>query len=237
MKKILIIVMALMPLLFSCKKEEIFKLVVTPSRVEIFSDETKKMSANASGATFRVDDEFYASIDDNNIVKAKKVGETEVIVSGNGKVKRVPLKIKPRHTLYPDLDKIMGKSKNAVVSLLGSNYSDGASGGCIYTDYNTYVKGIIVSFDNGKATAAGVVISASHMNKIVDYLLERYTYLGLYDDYFIHKNHDEDVAIGLTVYSASTLMVIYSPLSDSKSPEASIKEMASSLIKSLEQHN
>lgn len=237
MKRTIIIVLALMPLLFSCKKEEVFKLVATPSRVEIYSDETKKITTNAPSATLKVADDFYASIEDNNTVKAQKVGETTVIVSANGQVTRVPLIIKPRQTLYPDLDKIMGKTKSDVVALLGSNYSNGNAGGCIYTDYNTYVKGIVVSFDSGKATAIGVAISSIHMNKIVEYLLERYSYLGLHDDFFLHLNHDKDVAIGLTVYSADALMVIYAPMSDSKSAEATIRDHASSLIKSLEQLN
>lgn len=221
MKKVIILIGALLPMLFGCQKEAA-NLTVSPSEISMYAEGTKEITTNASDATFKSMDEYYAEVDSKGLVTANKVGNTEITVSGNGQVKKVPVTIIPQYNLYPDLDVLIGKSKSDVTKLLGTNYkSSTTSSGqemWTYASYNSYTAGLGFTFkSNGTVEYAMAAISTSYTSMLTKALIERYTVAGMLNDYYFFLNHGKKVVIGLTVYSANILAVMYMEYSGSKS--------------------
>ena len=213
MRKLFIASLALIPIFFSCEKSS--KLTVAPEEIILYSEGSTKITTNASSPTFTVADDFYASVEADGTVKAKKVGETTIRVSGNGETTSVPVTIMSMYSLYPDLDKIVGKNKSAVSSLLGSGYTTGTDS-WVYKNYNSYTDGIVVTFENERVSSVGAIVSTSYTSMMSKYLLERYSLVGMQNDMYFFLNHDKNASVVFSVYNVSYLMAVYVPYTDSK---------------------
>ncbi len=223
MKKLFILSLAALSLV-CCSKDDggDSSLVVTPDTIALYVDGTKQITTSAGDATFKVADEFYASVSEDGIVTANKVGSTEVIVSSKSGTATVPVHVLNQYSLYPDLDGLIGKTYSDVIKVMGSNYTEStASSGNItysYTAPTSYTVGIVFQFapSTGLCETVGVVVSTAYTSMLSKYLIERYTVAGMQNDYYFFLNHDEDVLIGLNVYNSSSLIVLYVKRDSSK---------------------
>lgn len=208
----------------SCSKEE-SKLTASPETITLYSKGTTQITTNADDAIFKSSDEFYAEVDATGMVTANKVGNTEIIVTGKGSSIKVPVTIMPKYKLFPDLDEYIGKSSSYVTSTFGSNYTAGTtSKGYItytYTDYNIYATIISFTFENDVVSSIGVAVPTTYTSQLTSSLIERYTVTGTLNDVYYFLNHDENVLLGMQVYTASYLMVIYMSYSSSKASDNS----------------
>lgn len=176
----------------------------------------------SDGVTYKSEDEFYATVDASGLVKGEKVGETNIVVSSDNGVKRIPIEVMPKYTLYPDLDQYIGASQSVISSNFGSTYKQStASSGNImwtYVSYNSYAS-LIFSFKDGKVDAALAAVSTLNTTMLTKSLIERYAVAGTQNDYYFFLNHDKDVIVALNVYSASLLAVTYMPYTSTKSSD------------------
>lgn len=204
----------------SCQKEST-PLTVSPDSITLYTEGTKQISATPSeGVSFNVADEFYAKVDESGLVTAKKVGSTDITVSSANGVKTVPVTILPKYTLYEDLTPYIGASISTITSKFGSGYttSQNTDGSTTYTykNYNKYTAGLGFKITNGICESAMVAASTTYTSMLTDYLIERYYAVGMQNDIFFFLDHDKKVAIAFTVYSYSTLSVMYYPYNSSE---------------------
>lgn len=202
-----------------CQKEST-PLTVSPDAITLYTDGTKQISASPSeGVSYKVNDEFYAKADENGLVTAKKVGKTDITVSSSNGVKTIPVTVLPKYTLYEDLTPYIGASVSTITNKFGSGYttSQNTDGSTTYTykNYNMYTAGLGFKITNGKCDSAIVAASTTYTSMLSDYLIERYYVVGMQNDIFFFLDHDKKVAIAFTVYSYSTLSVMYYPYNSS----------------------
>lgn len=200
-----------------CQKEAT-PLTVSPESVTLYCDGTAQITASpAEGVTYTSDDTFYATVDDTGLITAEKVGQTKITVSSSNGVKSIPVTIMPQYTLYEDLTPYIGASLNTITAKYGTNYTTATNkdGSVTYTfkDPTSYVAGLGFNMEGGKCASAMVAVSTKYLSMLTKYLLERYAVIGMQNDYYFFLNHDKNVTITYTVYSYSTLMVLYTPYS------------------------
>lgn len=209
--------------LLGCGKETP-KLTVTPTEIALYSEGTKQITTNATDATFTVNDDFYASVEANGIVTANKVGETEVLINSSYGSAVVPVIVMPQYSLYPDVDALIGKGLSDVVEVMGSSYetstSDDGELQYMYLNPTSYCEILGFTFSGSKCKAVVAFIPTEHTTKITKALIERYTVAGMQNDYYFFLNHDENVTIALTVYTAKYIGVVYMETTKSKSVES-----------------
>lgn len=207
MKKLLLVSLAFLPLLFSCEKNGAKSLTVTPEEIILYSEGTKQITTNSDAATFTSKDEWYAEVDATGLVTAKRVGKTEIVVTAEGTSKSIPVEVRHQYNLYPDLDGFVGKSKSEVISEFGNSYTEGDNM-ITYKEYTQYAS-IGFSFENNKVKYAMVAVPTEYTTKLVNYLVERYAPVTMENDYYYFVNHDKNVCVVATLYSVSVWAVMY----------------------------
>ena len=221
-KGILLCLCSLSLFLLGCEKMG-KKLEVNPSEISIYSEGTAHLTTNVEDALFSSKDEFYASVDAAGLVKGKKVGKTEIAVSSKSGSASIPVTIMPQYSLYPDLDGLIGKGLSDITKVMGSDYTSSttSSGDKMYTYKHptTYAAAIGFTLTGGVCSNIIVAVSTSYTTKITKHLLERYAVAGMQNDYYFFLNHDKNVVIGMTVYSASLIAVMYIKNTSTKAVE------------------
>lgn len=198
-----------------CQKEAT-PLTVSPESVTLYCDGTAQITASpAEGVTYTSDDTFYATVDDTGLITAEKVGQTKIIVSSSNGVKSIPVTVMPQYTLYEDLTPYIGASLNTITAKYGTNYTTATNkdGSVTYTfkDPTSYVAGLGFNMEGGKCASAMVAVSTKYLSMLTKYLLERYSVIGMQNDYYFFLNHDKNVTITYTLYSLDALLVLYTP--------------------------
>ena len=199
------------------------KLEVSPNEITIYFEGTKQLTANVEDAQFSSKDEFYATVDQTGLVTGGKVGKTEIAVSSKSGSVSVPVTIMSQYSLYPDLDGLVGKGISDITNVMGSDYTTSTtSSGTMYTykDPTKYAAAIGFTLTGGKCSSIIVAVSTSYTSMITKHLLERYTVAGMQNDYYFFLNHDKNVVIGMTVYSASLIAVMYTENTSTKAIES-----------------
>lgn len=234
MKNLLTIILCTMTIVMvSCEKANT-KLEVTPGTVSLYANGTKQLTTTPStGVTFSSEDKFYAEVSSDGLVKANKVGRTNIKVTSKNQTSFVPVTIMPKYTLYPELESIVGAPVSKMTSILGTNYKQGitSSGDISYTyaEYNNYTYGIVCTFKNGVCNNIGTIVSTTYLNQFCDYLIERYTVAGMQNDYYFFLDHDQKTIISMTLYNAYYMMAIYIPYSGSKASEVDYETVVEEL--------
>ena len=213
---------ALVLISFGCKKEEI-KLEVSPSEIAVYTEGTQQITANVDEVQYSSQDEFYASVDPTGLVTGNKVGSTEIHVSSSAGTARIPVTIMSKYSLYPDLDGLIGKGLSDITKVMGSNYtsSTASTGDPMYTFMNptSYASGIMFILKNNVCSSILVAVPTTHTSMLTKHLIERYSIAGTQNGYYFFLNHDKKVVIGLSVYSASLLAVLYMENTSTKAVE------------------
>lgn len=195
-------------------------LVVTPSDLTLYVGQTAQLSVNKDhGVSYRVLEPFYASVDADGMVTAKKAGFTSVVVSNGTRTVYVSINVKSTYSLYPDMDYHVGRPFSEIKDYLGS-YDDVTR----TTDYVTYWYNFrgkyLVSFgfifkkgdDFGTIQAVSVYVPVDYDNQLSTYLWDRYfCYEALNDCYYFY-NHDRSVYMKLEYYPSQRLYnIMYVP--------------------------
>lgn len=203
-----------------CTEKEEKTLEVNPSSIIVYSEGTQQLTTNVDDASFITKDDYYATVSTTGLVTGERVGSTEIIVKSSIGSYEVPIKILNKYSLYPDVDRLIGKNISDMVNLFGSDYktSTTSSGAMMYGYANPtrYVELIAFTMNGSTIKSVGVVVPTSYTSMLTKYLLERYMVAGMQNDMYFFLNHDENVMIGLEVYSSQYLMVIYVDATSSK---------------------
>ncbi len=218
------LLLGLSSLILACSKEDGKELEVTPDSIALYADGTRQLTTNVDDATFTSDDDFYAKVDETGLVTANKVGGTMITISSSIGSVKVPVVVLNQYSLYPDVDALIGQGTSEMTNLLGNDYETfNSSDGSVnygYRNPTKYAELILVSMKSGKCEYVAVLVPTSNTSMLTKHIKERYAFAGMQNDNYFFLNHDENVLIGLTVYSTSYLIVLYIPYtSSSKSAE------------------
>ena len=213
--KLLIISCLLVPFFYSCDKDDTDFLTLSTSEKTLnYHDEYQIDATSSSDIEYTVKDDYHASVSETGLVKARFVGETNIVLNNSSEEKIFKLTVAPKYNLYPEPDVEFGTTKSSVIREFGSDYSESDSG-IGYKDYSSAAPVIMFIFDDDdKLSSYVVMVKTFYSSKIVDFLGERYLPVGEEDDVFYFSNGLTDetttmvVMVGL--YNVSYWMILYS---------------------------
>jgi len=202
MKRIILITLCMVVILFTgCtkEKEKNTSIELYESTVTLHSMETYQINAESElPITYRSDDEFHAQVDENGLVTAGFVGETEIILSNGTDSKRVKIIVSPQYNLYSDPVLDFGITKQQLISILGDpDIDDGNS--MVYTDYdNLDVSPMVMYlFENSFLNAVIRLVNPSYVEDLMLFLLERYYPLS--SDFFVNGLTPDSISMGVVI--------------------------------------
>lgn len=225
---IVLLVTVSLPLFNSCgsdDNDDTKPLSVTPSSVSMKYDESQQLSA--SGATsWRSENEFVATVDQNGLVKGRHIGSTDIIV-GNGKTSgKCVVTITPKYTYYdlPILN--WGASETQIRNAETHTFETKSGDNLLYSYTNGTIGAVVMyGFKNG---VLGSVVQLTAKNQYVNagyFLIERFQPYGESDGMYIfgdsmdHNNATTLVGLDYMEMSSTTYTgVIY--MKNSKSSNA-----------------
>lgn len=184
-------------------------------------------STIAGAKTITSMNEFVAYITGNNEVTAFHVGETTLTVNDK---KKIQLTVVPVYNLYDDpitkwgCDQSYVKSNQKQGTLTKSDTNSLA-----YSDAGKS-KGILYSFENGKLTSVGAVVSTTYTTEYANYLAERFfmiPYEHNNETYFVGidglEKAQANTVVILQVYDYLNLIAVYMPANSYNSTRGSFE--------------
>lgn len=200
MKRIILIALCMGVILFTgCTKEKYTSIELYESTVTLHSMETYQINAESEfPITYRSEDEFHAKVDENGLVTAGFVGETEIILSNGTDSKRVKIIVSPQYNLYSEPVLDFGITKQQLISILGDpDIDDGNS--MVYTDYdNLDVSPMVMYlFENSSLIAVIRLVNPSYVEDLMLFLLERYYPLS--NDVFVNGLTQDSINMSVVI--------------------------------------
>ena len=221
------IAIVLFSAVMSCSKDDDEFSITSSKSVELTSKGTSQITCSDSKASYSSEDEYVATVSDNGLITAKRIGETFIDVNGQ---KAVKVTVKPLITSFTEPQFLFGATKNEVIAKVGSNYSSSTDTGIAYIPTSGKVKGYIYLMENGKVKAVSMIVSTLYLESLTDFLLERYVpatfveanYTALYVNALSLKK--TTMVIGEQAYSVSWMTVLYMPYEQNASKSRTVEK-------------
>lgn len=207
-------VVVLFTALVGCSSNDDDFSISSPKSIEILSNETSLITCSDTKAVYSSKDEYIATVSENGLISAKRIGETYIDVNGQ---KSIKVTVKPLITSFTEPQLLFGATKDEVYSKVGTNYSTSNDYGIGYITTSGRVKGYVYLMEDGKVTAVCMLVSTIYIENLTNFLLERYMPATFseenYTAIFINALSLEKttIVIGEQVYSTSLMNVIYMP--------------------------
>lgn len=220
MKKLLLFLFT--PLMFACGGDGKESISLSESETTLKYQGTYQINATSENSiSYTSEDEYHATVSSSGLVKANKVGETNILVSDGNSTRKFKVTVSPQSSLYDEPLTDWSLTKSQVISKLGTPASQ-ADSSCIYQPSNSAISYIMYLFTKaGKIKSVGVVIQTAYTSELATFLTERYTYAGQSNDTFLYYNQSTTAKattiIGLSLYSTSYWFAIYIPNTSTKS--------------------
>ncbi len=204
--------------LCSCSKEE--GIMLKQRSYTLYTDFTTKIEATGlpNDAAWISENEFVATANGYTI-SSSKVGSANLRYEDVS----ISVTVDPRCTLYTEPDMSWGSSISSIKSKYGNPYSSN-NDILIYRTNNSASPLALYSFDNGKLTSSAIVVPIDYVDKLADFLGERYVIYSVdttkYTADFAHcygeiKNPKIDYIGRMAFeYSIGGILILYVPNSD-----------------------
>lgn len=198
----------------SCKKEDLITLNSTEKTLN-YEDEFQIQAESNSLITYSVENDYHAEVTESGLVKARYVGETNIILENAEDRKTFKIIVEPRYHLYPEPNVYFGESKSSIINKFGWDFVETEST-IGYENYSINAPIIIFTFDDyDKLNGYAVMVNTAYSSTLADFLIERYLVAGIDNDvyYFINglSTASATTAIMLELYNISYWMVLYIP--------------------------
>ncbi|WP_088656221.1 Ig-like domain-containing protein [Geofilum rhodophaeum] len=221
MKKIVLALMVV--LLAACGKDESPDVIsLNDSEVPLYYGDNYQIEAESrSSVTFESENDYHASVTTDGLVTARYVGETNISISNAEDSKLLRITVQPKYDLYPEPDVEFGTLKADIISHFGDPTSD--TGSAIgYDDYSYGAPILLFAFDDyDRVTGYAVMIDPNKMERLVNFIGERYFPVGSKDGVLTFANGlaPEKASVGIVVYlyDSSYIAAMYLPFSSLKS--------------------
>lgn len=192
-----------------------FKL--PPESVSFNQGDNQQMAADDGRAlTWSVDDEFVATIDDDGLLTGCHVGETNIVaVDSKGGKACAKVVVEPKYNLYTEPCIQWGDTKEQVKGLDKRELLD-EDDNTILLKADGSADYVLYTFEDGGLKAVSILIGTSYTKASVNFLFERYEYLGYADDIYVFTDR-KGLSVLVQVYSAKYIMILYCKDPSSKS--------------------
>jgi hypothetical protein len=169
---------------------------------------------------FKSGNENIAEVYSSGLIVAKLAGETSVTVTNSEKgfYAQCKVTVVPEYTMYREPYFGFGKQKIDVKSYETRQVAGENDSTILYTGENSYIDSLSYSFENNLYTSSICVIPSDQSTLLVNYLTERYIYLGTPDFGITARlTTDEKTYVVTQKYaSAPKIYVYYFPNTPSK---------------------
>lgn len=233
MKRVLFL-FALVVMCVACSDDDNNPISVTKESVELLSGDEHTIGATAElPLTYTSGNEYVAKVTSAGVIKAMRLGETDIVVSDGQNEVKVKVKVNPRSNLYVEPCLEWGISKSDLIKKFGTPDKT-TSGGISYQSTSTVAPMVMYLFDsNDKLTSAGVLVNSSYSSELGSFLGERYVQADRDEE-----NYSFTMVNGLTektmnmvivakIYNLQYWLVAYGPITNkskavSDFPDASL---------------
>lgn len=199
----------------SCE-EDTNMIIHTPQRIHLYPGEQKQIEAESSQKIqYSSLNDYYASVDENGLVTARYVGDTQVRLSTSAVKEFIQVSVIPRYTLYVEPYYEFPSTRYAVEKMYGEPYKE--EDNClVYETLDVEAsKYFYFCFDDEDNLLASVAtITEGNEEELGKFLAERYVTVN--QEEFIYRNTlevtDETVEIR-SFYSDKygSRVVVYAP--------------------------
>lgn len=176
----------------SCSKDDDVpepNVVLSTTNIVMYYEQTKKLTAE-NATSWRTENDFVATVDENGLVTGGHVGTTRIIASNRSSSATCNVTIQPRYNLYdsPILDwgasmsEIRNKETHENMSM-----SSTTSLAYFYNKSTDNPVVVLYSFENGKLDYASVILKWNTFASAVNHLVERYQVVAV--------DHEKQVAL------------------------------------------
>jgi len=191
MKKILLFLSVIL-ILSGCDKEtdSVFTINTTPKN--LYAGDSLQLDVSSTNdVSYSVENEYYASVSDKGLIKARKVGTTIVNVSSGEEIIPFSITVKAKEYLYkdPQLDWDMNSSE--VISALGLTKDDVKFTGNNFAikdySFNAYLAMFLFDDTTNKLISYMICVDSYKLKQALAFLQERYYFIDYNSDgaYFI----------------------------------------------------
>lgn len=175
----LLSVLFLTTLFTSCKDDEKEGLSISPKDMNLVAGQsgTIKVNGGTSGNQFTSGNEYIATVTNDGVVEAIRVGETEITVRDkNNASAKCKVKVTGKSKMYTEPYLQFGASKSKVKSFEKRTLLNEDTDALSYYGENNYVSTVIYMFKNNKLESSGVFLpyTKSNANMLAEFLQERY---------------------------------------------------------------
>lgn len=216
-----LLIILLAACLFSCTEKDI-SLTLDTESVNMEFKNYYQLTANVTNAIYYSEDEYHATVDENGLITANRIGSTNIVVSSKKGSAKVKVIVRPSYNLYPEPCMDWTKTKSQIISQYGTPSSETSSGISYLTNNKIYPL-IIYEFDeNNLLKESSVTVSESYGSTLAKFLEERYAYSGLFSQTYIFYNEIKKESISMSVLLSKVsgyklYLVRYVPYSATKS--------------------
>ena len=212
----------------SCSEEDEPQIAkLNKSTLTLYAGSSEKLSYTGGSCSWSSDAPLIASVNNNGVVEANRVGTTTI--RANNANCRVT--VKPQYTMYTEPRMNWNASMATVKSLMsGYNLSESSSSRLTY-DGKGNVFAYTYSFENGKLSGSAMGIYLSNADYIGNFIAERYVPVASDSNYvyFVSLDNKTMGAIGIE----SFVVVAYMPRESSKSRNNEISDIEKEKIAKL----
>ncbi|MBO7492362.1 MAG: Ig-like domain-containing protein [Bacteroidales bacterium] len=182
MKKLLLLLMVGCLISTGCTKKEI---VLEQTEVTLHHGDTYQILAESPTAiTYLSENQYHADVDNNGLVTANFVGETDIILQNANDEKRVHVKVEPTNFSVKDIGVKIGDSMSYVLEKFGEPLGeDLLMENYTMMVYSNTEYGMALGFvfdENDKVVLYLIGDNANMATEMKKYAEERYKYLGPY---------------------------------------------------------
>jgi hypothetical protein len=202
-----------------CKKEEVLSLNTTEITLKPNQTFNLVVSPDASGCVFRSGNDNIAEVYSSGLIEANLVGETSITVTNTDKGYYAFCKVTvtPEYTMYREPFLVFGRSKSDIKTYETRQIADENDSTILYTGENSSIDSILYSFENSAYTSSTCAVPSDQSTLLLNYLVERYVYLGTLPNGLIARlTTDGTIYVVTQFYSPSKIYVYYFPKSTSK---------------------
>lgn len=191
----------------------------------------KSFSLGVSGK-WTSSNEFVATVNSTGVVTAKHVGKCSISDGNNTCI----VTVSATSTFMKEPITEWGISKSEVISRCGSDYKSsgnaiGYASGISKTPFTVYL------FKDNKLSSSAILASVDYTEALVDFLAERYVYVGRdgYDYFFANGLTVQQITtgVGIQLYNDDYWMVGYFPFQSSRCETDEISDIKS-VVKLME---
>lgn len=215
MKKVMLFIISAICLttFIGCEKDVELPLVLKSTSTTLTSSQTFNITVTPDtvGCTYESENVLIATVSTNGLITAKCIGETNIVVknSKKGFTAKCKVTVTPKYSMYKEPYLVFGSAATAIKNYEKRNLKSETAATLIYDGENSQITGVGYAIENSIYKLVLCAIPKDYPELLLNYLRERYQYIGVLDGDFYFKSIDNKTAIKVDFFTYSYIAVFY----------------------------